>query len=73
LINILKIADLFGSLTIYLAGPDADFLRGRFVAANWDIEQLELHREEIVSQKLLQNQPFRGTIGVGGHPFKNKE
>ncbi|KAK4941888.1 hypothetical protein LTR10_018218 [Elasticomyces elasticus] len=58
---------LFGSLTIYLADPKADFLRGRFVAANWDVEDLECHRKEIVADGLLKNQPFKGDIGDGGH------
>ncbi|KAI1608142.1 hypothetical protein EDD36DRAFT_106223 [Exophiala viscosa] len=58
---------LFGSLTVYLAGRDADFLRGRFVAANWDVEDLKRHREEIVADGLLKNQPFKGDIGNGGH------
>ena len=58
---------LFGSLTVYLAGQKADFLRGRFVAANWDVEELERHKEEIVADGLLKNQPFKGDIGKGGH------
>ncbi|KAF7560972.1 hypothetical protein G7046_g3184 [Stylonectria norvegica] len=60
---------LFGSLTVYLAGPQADFLRGRFVAANWDVDDLERHQDEIVAQGLLKGQAFKGTIGAGGHPF----
>lgn len=58
---------LFGSLTIYLAGHQADFLRGCFVAANWDVEDLERHKEEIIAEGLLKNQPFKGNIGNGGH------
>lgn len=54
---------------MYLAGAQADFLRGRFVAANWDVADLERHREEIVAQGLLKGQPFKGSIGPGGHPF----
>lgn len=58
---------LFGSLTVYLAGSQADFLRGRFLAANWDVEDLERHKEEIIAEGLLKTQPFKGNIGNGGH------
>jgi hypothetical protein len=62
-------AELFGSLTIYLAGKRADFLRGRFVVANWDVTDLEQHQDEIVAQGLLKGQAFKGDIGPGGHRF----
>ncbi|KAL6248495.1 hypothetical protein RBB50_004750 [Rhinocladiella similis] len=58
---------LFGSITIYLTGDSADFLRGRFVVANWDVNDLERHKDEIVADGLLNNQPFKGNIGNGGH------
>ncbi|CAM1508105.1 Fc.00g049530.m01.CDS01 [Cosmosporella sp. VM-42] len=61
--------ELFGSFTVYLAGPQADFLRGRFVAANWDVEDMERHQAEIASQGLLKGQAFKGDIGPGGHRF----
>ena len=60
-------AELFGSTTVWLAGADADFLRGRFVAANWDVDELLEHQNEIVDQGLLKSQPFKGNIGNGGH------
>ena len=63
-------AELFGSLTVYLAGRQADFLRGSFIAANWDVEDLESHRVDIVEQGLLKGQAFKGTIGPGGHQFQ---
>uniref|UniRef100_A0A0B7JZC1 Uncharacterized protein n=1 Tax=Bionectria ochroleuca TaxID=29856 RepID=A0A0B7JZC1_BIOOC len=52
--------DLFGGLTLYLAGNQANFLRGRFIAANWDVGDLEKHQEEIKAQDLLKGQAFRG-------------
>jgi hypothetical protein len=60
-------AELFGSTTVWLAGADADFLRGRFVAANWDVDELLEHKNEIVDGGLLKSQPFKGNIGNGGH------
>ncbi|KIY02624.1 uncharacterized protein Z520_01089 [Fonsecaea multimorphosa CBS 102226] len=58
---------LFGSLTVYLTGDTADFLRGRFIVANWDVDDLERHKDEIVADGLLKSQPFKGNIGNGGH------
>lgn len=54
---------------MYLADKQAEFLRGRFVAANWDVVDLEKHQDEIVARDLLRSQPFRGEIGPGGHKF----
>ena len=65
-----KTAELFGGLTVYLAGSQADFLRGRFVAANWDVDDLERHQAEIVAQGLLKGQAFKGDIGPRGHQFE---
>ncbi|UKZ74881.1 hypothetical protein TrVFT333_002551 [Trichoderma virens FT-333] len=63
--------ELFGSLTIYLSGPKANFLRNRFIAANWDVTDLEKHQEEIVAEELLKSQAFKGDTGPGGHVFKS--
>ncbi|KAH0531078.1 hypothetical protein TsFJ059_005634 [Trichoderma semiorbis] len=63
--------ELFGSLTIYLSGPKADFLGNRFIAANWDVTDLEKHQDEIIAEGLLKSQAFKGDIGPGGHKFKS--
>lgn len=55
---------------MYLAGPWADFLRGRFVAVNWDVDELEEHKEEIEEQGLLTTQSFKAETGPGGHKFR---
>lgn len=60
-------AELFGGLTVFLTGHEADFLRGRFVAANWDVQDLIKYRDEILTSELLRSQPFKGKIGDGGH------
>ncbi|RVX67763.1 hypothetical protein B0A52_07886 [Exophiala mesophila] len=59
--------ELFGGLTVFLAGNEADFLRGRFVAANWDVRDLVKYQDQIVASGLLKSQPFKGNIGDGGH------
>ena len=37
------------------------------MGANWDVEELEQHKDEIVNQGLLRNQLFKGNVGDGGH------
>lgn len=63
----MSLAELFGSTTVWLASEEAEFLRGRFVTANWDVDELKQHEKEIVDDGLLKDQPFKGSIGNGGH------
>jgi hypothetical protein len=48
-----NIAELPGSYVVWLCSQDADFLKGRFVYANWDIDELKARKEEIVRENLL--------------------
>jgi NAD(P)-dependent dehydrogenase (short-subunit alcohol dehydrogenase family) len=62
--------DLTGMLALYLAQPRADFLKGSMVGVNWDVEELEQHKEEIVKGKVFQTSwlpilPFNGGKGLG--------
>lgn len=62
--------DLTGMLALYLVQPRADFLKGSMVGVNWDIEELEQHRDEIVAGKVFQTSwlpilPFNGGKGLG--------
>lgn len=48
---------LVGGIGVWLAGwegVDRGFLSGRFVSANWDVEDLAGRREEIVARDLLK-------------------
>ena len=47
-------AELAGSLILYLAQPKADYLKGCLTSVNWDVEEMELHKDEIVGKKILQ-------------------
>ena len=47
------VAELPGSYVVWLTTPDADFLKGRFVYANWDIEELKAKKAEILKDNLL--------------------
>ncbi|KAK9794375.1 hypothetical protein WJX73_000227 [Symbiochloris irregularis] len=46
--------DLCVGLCQYLTTSRADFLRGRYVSANWDIPELEERKDEIIEKDLLK-------------------
>lgn len=49
--------ELVGGVGVWLAaweGPDRNFLSGRFVAANWDVEDLVVRKGEILEKELLK-------------------
>jgi hypothetical protein len=57
-------------LALYLAQERADYLKGGMVGVNWDVEELEQHKEEIVNRKALWTSwlpilPFNGGKGLG--------
>ena len=63
-------ADLTGMLALYLVQPRAEFLKGSMVSVNWDVEEVEEHKEEIVQKKALMMSwmpilPFCGGKGLG--------
>ncbi|KAH7080703.1 hypothetical protein FB567DRAFT_531522 [Paraphoma chrysanthemicola] len=39
--------DQTGALALYLASQRADYLKGSLVSINWDVEEMEKHKEEI--------------------------
>jgi NAD(P)-dependent dehydrogenase (short-subunit alcohol dehydrogenase family) len=55
-----------GGLAVWLASGDKSFLSGRYVDANWDVEELEARKEEIQEGLLL-------TVGPRGKFGKNRE
>ncbi|CAD6453063.1 70bb58a4-6ccd-4888-8a78-faf15ab313ed [Sclerotinia trifoliorum] len=57
--------DLTGMLALYLVQERADFLRGSMVSVNWDVEELEEYKKEIVEKKLLQT-TWMPVFPVGG-------
>jgi hypothetical protein len=50
---------LAGSAVNWLASAQATFLSGRYVSANWDVEEMLMSKEEIVEKNLL-------TVGLNG-------
>lgn len=57
--------DLPASFAVWLTQPEAEFLRGRFVWANWDVTELQSIKEEITSQDMFK-------FELGGWPFKHQ-
>lgn len=45
--------ELMGHTAVWLAGPDSDFLNGRFIWANWDLEELSKSKDKITSSPHL--------------------
>ncbi|KAF2662083.1 NAD(P)-binding protein [Lophiostoma macrostomum CBS 122681] len=67
---------LTGGFTLYLQKPEADYLRGGFSSVNWDIEEMEQHKEEITEGNLLQlrgeSTSLNAKLGPEGHPWSKK-
>ena len=62
----LDTAELVGGVGVWLAGwegVDRRFLGGRFVSANWDVEDLVGRKEEIEKDGLLK-MDLKGTLGA---------
>jgi len=50
---------------VWLASPEAEFLKGKYIWANWDIEEMKAREAEIKGSDLL-------TMKLGGWPFAEK-
>ena len=55
--------ELVGGTAVWLCQEKAKFLSGRFIAANWDVEELLARKEEILSKDLLKL-TLKGDFGV---------
>ena len=54
--SLLCTADLGGGTALYLSTPEAAFLDGRMVYADWNMERVEAMKEEIIRENLLVSQ-----------------
>ena len=63
------LVELAAGLNLNFASPRADFLRGRYTTANWDVDELEVHKKEIIeSDKLRVN--LIASYGPQGYAWK---
>jgi NAD(P)-dependent dehydrogenase (short-subunit alcohol dehydrogenase family) len=60
---------LTAAFTMYLLGSEADFLKGGFVSVNWDVEEMEKHKEQITEGKLLKLGFIGAKLSPEGHPW----
>ncbi|KAG8161131.1 hypothetical protein KVR01_009395 [Diaporthe batatas] len=45
--------DLAGHFVTWLASPEGDFLRGKYLWVNWDVDELKARKEELSAPKTL--------------------
>ena len=60
----IPLASLAASFIVWACSPEADFLKGKFVWANWDVEELKAREAEIKETDVL-------TLGLDGWPFES--
>lgn len=62
--------ELPGMMCLYLSQERANYLKGGWVGVNWDVHEMEKHKDEIVEGKLLKMKWLPANFGKGGHPFE---
>ncbi|CAN9089703.1 hypothetical protein AA0114_g6495 [Alternaria tenuissima] len=60
---------LTGGLSLFLSTERAEWLRGSMVSVNWDYEEMEMHKEEILEKRLTKLAFCDAKFGKGGHPW----
>lgn len=58
------LVSLPASFNVWLASPEARFLKGKFLWANWDVDELKAQAKEIETSTQL-------SIGLVGWPFQD--
>ena len=56
---LIKAAELTGHFVVWAARPEATFLKGKFVHANWDVDELKEIAKEIEDTSMF-------TLGLEG-------
>jgi NAD(P)-dependent dehydrogenase (short-subunit alcohol dehydrogenase family) len=63
--------DLVGGTTLWLSTPKADFLKGSWTSVNWDVEEMEAHKDEVEKNRLLKMRFLNADLSPKGHPFQS--
>jgi NAD(P)-dependent dehydrogenase (short-subunit alcohol dehydrogenase family) len=63
---------LTGGLSLLLCTERAEWLRGGLVSVNWDLEEMEEHKNEIVEKRLIKLGFTNAKFGKGGHPWEEQ-
>lgn len=61
-----EVVSLPASFNVWLASPEARFLKSKFLWANWDVDELKTMASTVEDS-------MRFSIGLGGWPFGNSE
>ncbi|KAB2099501.1 hypothetical protein AG0111_0g12363 [Alternaria gaisen] len=56
-----ELVELPASVAVWIVSPEAEFLKGKFVWSNWDVEELKAKKEQLKSSQDL-------TLGLLGWP-----
>jgi hypothetical protein len=46
--------DMPGNFCVWVVSPEAEFLKGRYIWAAWDVEEMMARKEEIIGKNLLR-------------------
>jgi hypothetical protein len=60
------LVSLPASFNVWLASPEADFLKGKFLWTNWDVDELKAQAKEI-------EKTHRYSVEMVGYPFGGKQ
>ena len=60
------LVSLPANFNVWLASPEARFLKGKFLWANWDVDELKARAKEIEASPQL-------SIGLDGWPFQGAD
>ncbi|KAH7312713.1 hypothetical protein B0I35DRAFT_514012 [Stachybotrys elegans] len=61
---------LSGGMSLLLSTSRADWLSGSVVSVNWDIEEMEAHKEEILREGRTKLAYINAKLQKGGHPWE---
>ncbi|KAI0197697.1 NAD(P)-binding protein [Astrocystis sublimbata] len=64
---------LTGGMSLFLCTRRAEWMRGGVVSVNWDIDELEAHKEEIMREGRNKLSFLNAKMGKGGHPWEKGE
>jgi hypothetical protein len=64
-------AMLSGGMTLFLSTRRAEWLRGGMVSVNWDLEEMEAHREEVEEKGLVRLRVVERGFGKGGYVWED--
>ena len=58
------LVSIAGAFCVWISSPEAAFLKGRFVWAQWDVEEMKARKQEILDNPNLLS------LSLGGWPFE---